>query len=387
LSLPRIIILGAGVAGLRAAKKLNKMMRPAEGELILIDQNDYHQLLYRLHKTCNYTYERKDIVVPLKDLIGDIDFRKTTVENIDPESKIVKTNTGDIPYDILLVAMGSHPTFFNIEGIQENSMTLSSYEEAKSIREKIFSLFENAEKSKLCPNIVLGGAGFTGIELAGELLDCLPKLCNDHRIDEPQNLFTVVEALPTILPGWNDRLIDKGQTYLENRKVKLILKNPIVKVGPKELYLKDGTILNPDLFIWTGGVCGDPACGDGFQIRSRRIAVDEYLRYAPFENIFIAGDQACTVNKDGQPMPPNAHIAMMQADVVVENVLAQLRNKPLKKYEYAHAGEIVTFGKRYAVGEIFGVNLDGLLAKIMKQFIHVWYLDSIGGFGMVFRYW
>jgi len=383
----KIVILGAGVAGLRIAKKLRGRLRPGEGELLLVDQNEYHQLLYRIHKVCNYDYEEKDIIIPLRRLIKDIPFKKATVESVDLESNVVKTDNGDIKYDILVAAMGSHPAFFGIEGICEYSLTLGSYEEAKEIRHRILELFDKAEKEKTPPNIVLGGAGFTGVELAGELCECLPKLYRDHKLQELETYFSIVEALPTILPGWDKRLIEKGTKYFQSKKVKLYFKSPVVKVGHNEVVLKDGKTLAADLFIWTGGVEGDPACRQGFETRARRIVVNDYLQPIGVENVFIAGDQACTVDREGKPVPPNAHIAMKHADIVVDNILAKLRDKPMKKYKFEHVGEVVTFGRGYAVGKIYGVTLEGLPAKIMKQIIHLWYLHSIGGFSLLLEYW
>ena len=386
MAIPKIVVLGAGVAGLRIAKKLKKELRPGEADLLLVDQNDYHQLLYRLHKVCNYEYEEKDIVIPLQRLTKGITFKKATVETITLESDAIKTENGEIPYDILIVAMGSHPAYFNIEGIRENSLTLGNYDDAKEIRHRLFDLFKKAEQENTPPNIIVGGAGFTGIELAGELCDCLEKLYNQYSIQKPEKLFSIVEALPTILPGWDEKLIETGMEFLEKKKIELILNNPIVKVGEKEIILKDGTTLNPDLFIWTGGVEGDPACGKKFEIKSRRIIVNKTLQYFNFD-VFVAGDLACTLNQEGKPMPPNAHIAMMQADIVVNNIISMLRNKPFKHYKYEHAGEIVTFGNTYAEGEVFGIRLWGLPAKMMKQFIHLWYLYSIGGFSLLLEYW
>lgn len=302
------------------------------------------------------------------------------------KSKVVKTDESDLSYDLLLIAMGSHPTYFGINGIQENSVTLGSYEEAKKIREKIFELYKNAEINDP-PNFVIGGAGFTGVELAGEIIESIPKLSKEFGVKEPKTKLTIVEALPTILPGWDEKLIEKGTKFLQEQGVNLHLSDPVVEVNEKSVKLKSGTVLQPDLFIWTGGVEADPACGKGFEIKSRRIVVDEYLQHKGVEDVFIAGDQACAVDSNGKPMPPNAHIAMMQADFAVHNILAKIRGETMKKYTFEHAGEIVTFGKDYAVGEIFGYNFYGLLAKIMKQFIHVWYLHSIGGINLIFEYW
>jgi NADH dehydrogenase len=124
---------------------------------------------------------------------------------------------------------------------------------------------------------------------------------------------------------------------------------------------------------------GDPACGAGFEIRGRRIAVDEYLRAKGHEDVFVAGDMACTTDPSGVPQPPTAHIAMVQGDLVAKNVLATINGGDLGRYKYERVGEIVTLGRGYAVGELFGLKFTGLLARIMKKAVHLWYVFSIGG--------
>ena len=111
--------------------------------------------------------------------------------------------------------MGSHPAYFNIEGITENSLTLGDYDDSKKIRDKIFELFEEAGKQgKSPPKIVIGGAGFTGIELAGEISDCLPEIYSKHGFTKPEKAFTIVEALPTILPGWDEKRLERTALHL-----------------------------------------------------------------------------------------------------------------------------------------------------------------------------
>ena len=383
----RIVILGAGVAGLRVAQKLGRRLKPSEAQIILIDENDYHQYLYRIHEVCNLEYEDKEIIVPLSRILSKrVDFRQASVQNIDTEGKIVTTDNGDIPYDICVIALGSHATYFGIEGLEENSMTLSSFEAAKGIRARIHELFEEASETGKPPKILIGGGGFTGVELAGELSDYLPILYERHNLESSSTCVSIVEALPTILPGWNEKQVLVSQKVLRNRGVELLLDDPVSRVSKNKIEMKSGKIYEPDLFVWTGGVRGDPACGLGFQLKGRRISVDEYCRAEGYEDIYVAGDSACAVDAgSGRPMPPTAHVAMVQGDLVGDNIIATLKGSPMKKYVYNRAGEIVTLGKTNAMGDLFGFLFSGAFARFMKKVVHWWYLHSIGGFSFLFE--
>jgi NADH dehydrogenase len=349
--------------------------------LVLIDENDYHQFLYKIHEVCNKEYEEKDILVPLEKIIdmSKIDFKQTTVKSVNVEKKVVETQNGEEPYDILAVCLGSHPSYFNIEGAQKYSLTLGSFEQAKQIRAKIIELFEKSEGTEESIKIVIGGGGFSGVELAGELAEWLPVLYEKYSIQKPDTLVTIIEALPTILPGWDEKLCLEAQEILERKGVELILNDPISSVSEHSVEIKSGLVLNPDLFIWTAGVEGDPACGYDFEIKGRRIRVDEYCRAVDFKNIYVGGDSACAVNHEDVPQPPTAHIAMEQGNIIAHNILAQLRGDQLRKYEFDRVGEIVTLGRTHAVGDLFGLRFRGFLAKLMKKMVHYWYLHSIGG--------
>jgi NADH dehydrogenase len=177
----------------------------------------YHQLLYKLHEVCNKEYHEKDIVVPLDRLVknNDVKLIQATVESVDVGSNQVQTSEGVFPYDVLVLALGSHTAFFNIDGIEEHSMTLGNYDQAKEIRERIKEVFEEAGKTGMPPNVVIGGAGFTGVELVGEMMDWFPALYKEHGLERNGSLFTMVEAYSSILPGWNEGLVKNAHAYLE----------------------------------------------------------------------------------------------------------------------------------------------------------------------------
>jgi NADH dehydrogenase len=380
----RIVILGAGVSGLRIAQGLGRRLKPSEAQIILVDENDYHQYLYRIHEVCNLDYHERDIIIPLSRLLSDqVEFLQASVQNIDTNTKTVSTDKGDIMYDLCVVGLGSHVTYFGIEGLQENSMTLNSFEAAKEIRERILELLKEGKETGRAPEILIGGGGFTGVELAGELSDCMPILCERNNLHFSGTAVTIVEALPSILPGWDDKQVIYAQKVLRGRGVELILNDPVMRVTNNRVELKSGKVIRPDLFIWTGGVRGDPACGLDFQIKGRRIIVDEYCRAEGCTDIFVAGDSACAVDTNGKPMPPTAHVAMVQGDIVTDNIIAMIRNTQMKKYVYHRAGEIVTLGKTDAIMDLFGLKFSGFIAKFMKKVVHWWYLHSIGGFSLL----
>ena len=381
----QIVVLGAGVAGIRAALDLEKKIDSSISRIVLVDENDYHQYLYKIQEVCNKDYKEKDIIVPLSRLIKGkrIEFIKASVRTVDPERRVVETTNGEMTYDILVIALGSHVAYFGIEGLEENSLTLSSFEAAKEIRSRIQELFKEAESTGAPPKIVVGGGGFTGVELAGEIADWYPLLCSAHDIERPQNYVSIVEMMPTILPGWNEDLVVKGQEVLEKIGVELVLDNAVSRVTEDRIELKSGRVLESDLFVWAGGVRGDPACGTAFEVKGRRITIDEHCRAEGHDDIYVAGDSACATNSEGMPLPPTAHIAMVQGALVARNIVSSLRGEPMSPYVNKHIGEIVTLGKTYAIGDLFGIKFKGALAKFMKKVVHWWYLYSIGGFGLL----
>ena len=204
----KIVILGAGYAGVHAAKKLaKKYKKNNEVEITLIDKNPFHTLMTELHEVAGGRVPEESVKIELSKI-----FHRTKVnvvvdyiENVDTDKKLVRTKKGEFNYDYLIVGTGSEPAFFGVPGVKENGFTLWSLEDALKIRKHIQERFKaasyesNKEKRKEMLTFVVAGSGFTGIEMAGELLEWKTKLAHDYRVDESEVRLLVVEAMSTIL--------------------------------------------------------------------------------------------------------------------------------------------------------------------------------------------
>lgn len=381
-----IVILGAGVAGLRVALSLDKRLSwPTK--ITLIDRNNYHQCLYHLQKICNANYEEKEVVVPLSIILEGtrVSFIESTVTAIDPEERTVYTENGSIGFDVLVIALGSDVNYFGVEGAKENCLTLDSYSNAMKIRGKIVDAFEEAEETGLLPRIVIGGAGMTGIELAGELADWYPLLCRAFGLDWSKKDITLVELTGGILPGWDEGLAKKGEDTLRRLGIKLSFNDGIVEVTEDHIRLASGRLIQYDLFVWTCGVKGNAIATSGFDVKHGRIMIDEYCRAMGYDYIYIAGDCAYVVDPDGKSASPTAHIAMEHAEIISHNVVASIKGGNMKKYKFSRIGEVVTVGRTFAMADLYGFKFTGPLAKFMKRVVHLWYLNSIGGYSLVLK--
>lgn len=184
-----LLILGAGYGGLMTAVKLeNASKHLGDVEIVLVDRNDYHQYVHLSYEIVTGVKKVADLTVPMSELLRNrrIRFVQATVNSIDLVNKTVKTDKGDMPYYKLVIALGSEPDYFHIKGADTLSMHLSSVEDAIRIQDRIKELFAQEKE----PRIIVGGGGFTGVELAGEIADEF-KCC-----------VTIVEGSNILLPGW-----------------------------------------------------------------------------------------------------------------------------------------------------------------------------------------
>lgn len=370
----QLVILGAGYSGLLTSVELEKKIKHLEDvEIVLVDRNGYHQYLHLVYEIVTNVKKVSDITISLTELLEKrkIRFFQTTVREIDLDNKVVRTDKGDLFYHELVIALGSEPNYYHIKGAEKYSFCVSSVEAATRIRDKLKKVLTQTED----PQIVVGGGGFTGIEVAGEILD------------ELQCCVTIIEGCNTLLPTWDTPEFSKKVTdVLTEMGAKFILDKFIVEVKPNTIVLNDGSQVEYSLFIWAGGVQGSGVVNSsGLKIgNDNRVVINEFCEAVGFPGVYVVGDCACVVNpKTGKGLPPCIEIALNQAEVVAENLYADIIGGERTLYVPKFSGLILAVGERYGIGMISGVKLDGKIAQTIKKIIHLHYVYRIAGLGKI----
>ena len=360
---------------LTAVKLEEKVKRLKDVEIVLVDRNDYHQYLHLAYEIVTNVKKVSDLTIPLSELLKKrkIRFFQASVREIDFADKVVRTDKGDLPYYELVVALGSEPNYCHIKGAEEHSYCVSSVEAAAQIRDNL----KKALKQKKNPKIVVGGGGFTGVELAGEIADEL-KCC-----------VTVIEGSKTLLPTWNiPEFSRKVADVLAEMGAKLTFGKSIVEVKQDAVVLNDGSQVECSLFIWTGGVQGSGvvSCSGLKTGKGNRVMINEFCEAVGFPGVYVVGDCAMVVDpKTGDILPQCVEIALQQADVVADNLYADVTKNRRTAYVPKFSGLILAVGEKYGIGKISGVKVEGRLAQTIKTMIHLRYVYEIAGLGKVLK--
>ncbi|MUT68406.1 NAD(P)/FAD-dependent oxidoreductase [Paenibacillus sp. NEAU-GSW1] len=383
----QILILGGGYGGLLTAITARKHFSPEEASITLVNRVPYHQIVTELHRLAVNGLDEKNVALPLNKLLKNksIELIIDNVENIDPEKKQVRLlASGNLGYDKLVVALGGETAFFGIPGLEENSMTLKSVEEAKKVYAHIQARLDAYAKSKdeKDATIVIGGGGLTGIELIGEIADKLPSWCDAKGIDRSQIKLYNIEAGPSILAGFPTELVDRAKESLTNRGVTLIMGVAVTEVQGTKVMLKDGNSIDTNTFVWTGGVTGNPVVANcGIEVNRGRATVTEFLQSTSHADVFLAGDNAVVFGPEGRPYPPSAQIAWQMGEAIGYNLYAEHKGIPMKSFQFVNSGVLASLGRKDAIGTVGAsqLRLKGVPASLMKEASNVRYLGHVNG--------
>jgi len=391
----KVLILGAGYGGLTTTLQIQKELKYNEAEITLVNKHDYHYITTHLHKPAAGTADARKVKIDLEPLIDrqKINFIKAEVVGIDIENeKKVTLHDGQVlDYDVLVIALGSDVETFGIEGLRERAFSIRTINSVQLIREHIeymFARFKNEPERLEYLSIVVGGAGFTGIEFVGELADRIPELCEQFEINPDLVKIYNIEAAPNALPGFDAELVEYAVENLKNRGINFKISTPIKACTENGVILADGEEIKASTVVWTGGVRGNELVADlGMDNIRGRVKIDQYLRAPNHENIFIIGDNSIMFNKEGKPYPPTAQIAIQEGEHVARQIISYIRNDEitLTPFEFAYRGTVASLGKGEAIGKVGKWKMMGGTASFMKYLIDNRYLYSIGGLPLVFK--
>jgi len=390
-TVPRIVILGAGYGGVLTALRLQKELNYNEANVTLVNKHDYHYITTHLHMPAAGTDNPENARVSISKLIDEfkIDFVKSTVVQIKPQEKKVILEDGTLSYDYLVIGLGGESETFGIPGLQEFAFNIRSINSVRLIREHIeyqFAKFKREPERKDYLTFVVGGAGFTGIEFIGELADRIPKLCKEFDVDPSLVKIYNIEAAPTALPGFDPELVEYAMQVLADKGVTFKIATAIKECTPEGVILASGETIKSSTVVWTGGIRGNKLVEQaGFEAMRGRVKVDSYLRTEQYENVYIIGDCSLILNEQGRPYPPTAQIAMQQGVTCAYNLVASIRNQPLREFKFDNKGVVASLGKGEAIGIVFGKKMKGGTAAMMKKLIDMRYLYIIGGISLVLR--
>lgn len=388
MGVKNIIIIGAGYAGVHAAKRLAKKFKQDESvKITLIDRHSYHTMMTELHEVAGHRVEANAIQFDLHRLFKNTKVKLVTdnVTQVDYDKRYVKTEGGTFRFDYLILGMGGEPNDFGIPGVTENGFTLWSWEDAIRLREHIANTVRKAstirdkKKRKAMLTFVVCGSGFTGIEMVGELVEWKDRLAKENKINPQEITLYVVEAAPTILNMLERKDANKAEVYLKKKGVVILKEAPVTEVKSNSILLETGEEIPTYTLIWTAGVRANSNTKDfGMSIgRAGRLKVNAYMEAEDLENVYVVGDLAYYEEKEGKPTPQIVEAAEQTAMTAANNIIADIEGKAKESYSGKYHGVMVSIGPKYGVADLNGIHLSGWMAIFMKHMVNLYYFFGL----------
>jgi NADH:ubiquinone reductase (H+-translocating) len=384
----RIVVAGAGYAGLHVALRLATKLRDnPEVGLRLVDRHDYHQVLTELPRVAGGTRAADAVRIPLEEVLAQrVEFAETEITGFDLTARQLHTQAGPIGYTRLVLALGSRPNDFAIPGLAERAIPLYSVADAERVWAAVNQAIAeaaaapDARQQQRLATVVIGGGGATGVELAGELAEMLPEVARRHGLAADRPAVILVEAGHTILAGSSPALIDRAGRILADLSVQVRTNAMIAQATAQGFRLKSGELVEGGVFVWAGGMkAPELVVGSGLRVgHNGRVKVDRHLRALDHPELYVAGDLASVVDpRTGRVLPPLAQIALEEAETVARNLDAELEGRPLEVFTFHDKGFVVSVGVRRGVAEVAGITTGGRLAHMLKDAIEWEYRQSV----------
>lgn len=376
----KIVILGAGFAGLFALKSMYRYLKNwRDFDILIIDKNNYFVFTPLLHEVATGGIDPSDIVFPIRDLaVGGTEHLEAEVLSVDMIKKSVVTNKGEVSYDYLVSALGSGTNFFGVAGAGEHSFTLKNIKDAQKLKNHLIHIFDEAnnekdtERQKDILRIIIIGGGATGVELSAEIYEFLKELGREYP-NIPKNAaeFYLIEAGEKLLSVFHPKFSEKALEVLQKKGFKIFFKDPCAKVTERGMVCASGKDLKSRTVVWTSGVLPSQLTMTPEPVRQKgRVLVEPSLNLKDFPEVFVLGDQAAVSDKKFGILPTSAQVATDEGNFIGKNIARLILGKPLKSFHYRHKGDLVSIGKWRALAQ-FGsgfIKFDGPLAWLIWRF-------------------
>ncbi|MCD2199154.1 FAD-dependent oxidoreductase [Halobacterium sp. KA-4] len=383
----RVVVLGAGYAGAGAVSKLEDELDP-DTELVWVSETDYHLVLHESHRIIRDPGVEDKITIPVEDIKSrGTRFVHDEVVDIDTDDRTVELDEGDaVDYDYLLVGIGSETATYGIEGMGEHPHTLKGLDDALEIHEDVKAAAKEATREDPA-QVVVGGAGLSGIQSAGELAEFRDR--HNAPID-----VTLVEALPEIFPPGDSEIQGALRHRLEERGIDILTDDPITAATEDSLEFDERDDLSYDVFLWTGGVTGPSELSEvDLEAEHNRLQAGSNLQTED-DRVFAVGDCSLIEQGDDEVAPPTAQAAWQAADVAAENISRAIDDRPLRTWTYDDQGTLVSIGET-AIAHDVEVNgfaapvrtFNGTPAKMLKKGAAARWIAKITSWSRAMKAW
>ena len=388
----RILILGAGAGGLRVALGLDRLLiGRRESPVLLVDQHDCHQITPRLPDVVSGAASPASVVLPIRRLLSGrkVELLQATVERLDLPTRTIGTSAGPLSYRWLVVALGGQVATYGLPGVAEHALLLRTVEDAQRSHDAVGESYRQAawkleaSEREALGTAVVGGAGFTGVEVAAALADRVRELATRYRLPAGVGRVVLVERAERVLPGYDRALADAAQAALRRKGVQLRLGVAMAGASAGEVSLATGESIRCGVFVWAGGVEASAVVrASGLPLgRNGRLVVDRQMRVPEHPGAYALGDVCAVLGEGINAPPPSAQLAVRQGDVVAHNVFAEIVGGEPREYRAIPQDVVVSLGRNDALAMVRGVVVSGWRAVALKRLAELRYLEAIGGPG------
>ena len=388
--LPHVVIIGGGFGGLLAAKKLGRL----EARVTVLDKTNHHLFQPLLYQVATASLAPSDIAAAIRHVLrrqANTNVELAEVREVDVNARIVKCSDPsrlkadfEVSYDYLIVACGTRHSYFGHPEWEKLAPGLKAVEDALEIRRRFLLAFEEAERAATPEErdawltFVIVGAGPTGCELAGVMQEIAHGMRRDfRRVDTSDTSVILLEAGSRILPAFPEPLAARAARDLGELRVDVRPSSAVTRIEPDAVYVGDHAIKTRSVFWAAGNVASPVSKSLGVPLtRTGQVIVERDLSIPGHPNVFVIGDLAYALQKNGQPAPGVAQVAMQEGRVAAKNIIASIERRPRSDFNYFNKGDLATIGRGKAIANLFGgkIQVGGRLAWFLWLGIHITYL-------------